>query len=447
MSPVQRRRCLLGAGLLGSLLLAVGGYGVGAPPDRLDVPLALPLCVAGVLLLVGSWWQLREATSRTVLLAAGLWSLPLLVAAPMFSRDLYAYAGQAHVVLSGLDPYVDGPSAAPGPLADEVDDVWFDTPSPYGPVFLRLAAGVVAVTGERPLLAAFGLRLLAVLGLCLLAWGLVRLAPSYGVPAGRALWLGVANPLVLLHGVAGGHNDLLMLGLLVAGLSLAPVSTAAAAAVITTGALVKAPAAVGLLFLPLLVAEPRLRAAAKTAAAAALTALVVTAVSGLGWGWLGTLDAGQARRSLFSVTTGLGTLTGHEELVQTAGLLLAAVLAGALLVRARATTAIAALGTALLIGVTLSPIVHPWYLLWGICVLAACTHRRAALGLAAGCAVACLLILPTGRHLIRPPLYGVPLLLVAACAATVWWRGERTAMGRTGAAATRTSTAADRIMG
>lgn len=434
MSPVQRTRGFLGAGLLGSALLTVGGYGVGAPPDRLDVPLALPMCAAGVLLLLGAWWPLRDTTARTVLIAAGLWSLPLLVAAPMFSRDLYAYAGQAQLVLSGLDPYLDGPSAAPGPLADEVDDVWIDTPSPYGPVFLRLAAGVVAVTGERPLPAAFGLRLLAVLGIALLAWGLVRLAPTYGVPVGRALWLGVANPLVLLHGVAGGHNDLLMLGLLVAGLALAPASVAGAAAVITLGALVKAPAALGLLFVPLLAAGTRWRNAVTAGVAAAATGLVLTAVTGLGWAWLSTLDAGQARRSLLSVTTGLGVLTGQATLFHLAGLLVAGVVGLVLLLRAGQRGAVPALGLALLVGVVLSPVVQPWYLLWGVCVLAACVGRRSALGLAVGCAVACLLILPSGRHVIRPPLYGVPLVLVAAAGLTVVARGRsglpRAAAGR-----------------
>ena len=175
-------RAVVGVGVLGSTALAVGGYSVGAPPDAAHLPGALALCVAGVALLLAAWWLLREGDARTVLTAAGLWSLPLLVTPPLFSRDLYAYAGQAHLVLSGLDPYAVGPSAAPGPLAAEVDPIWAGTPSPYGPVFLRLAAGLVALTGQHPLLAAFALRLLAVAGIALLAWGLLRLAPARAWP-------------------------------------------------------------------------------------------------------------------------------------------------------------------------------------------------------------------------------------------------------------------------
>jgi hypothetical protein len=410
-------------GLLGSVLLAVGGFGVGAPPARLDVPLALPMCVAGVLLLLVGWWQLRSAPVRAVLRTTGLWSLPLLVAAPLFSRDVYAYAGQAHLVLSGLDPYTHGPTDAPGPLSAEVDAVWSDAPSPYGPVFLRLAAGVVAVTGERPLLAAYGLRLLAVLGLGLLAWGLLRLVP---VDPGRALWLGVANPLLLLHGVAGAHNDLLMVGLLVAGLSCGPVL---GAVLITLAALVKAPAVIGLAFLPLLAAR-RVRAALLVAATAAVTAVSVTAVSGLGWGWVSTLDAGSARRSLLSVTTGVGAAVGAVDAAHVVGLVLAALLAGALLLRADRIGPVRALGLALLGIVLLLPTVQPWYLLWGVVVLAPVVSRREARALAAGCAVLCLLVLPSGRHLIRPSLYGVPMLLVGVAVTAVGVRGVREA--RTG---------------
>jgi hypothetical protein len=44
---------------------------------------------------------------------------------------------------------------------------------------------------------------------------------------------------------------------------------------------------------------------------------------------------------------------------------------------------------------------------------------RLAAGLAAGCVVLALLVLPSGRHVIRPPLYGVPMVLAAAAAVAV----------------------------
>ena len=424
-------RAVVGVGVLGSTALAVGGYSVGAPPDAAHLPGALALCVAGVALLLAAWWLLREGDARTVLTAAGLWSLPLLVTPPLFSRDLYAYAGQAHLVLSGLDPYAVGPSAAPGPLAAEVDPIWAGTPSPYGPVFLRLAAGLVALTGQHPLLAAFALRLLAVAGIALLAWGLLRLAPAYGVPAGRAVWLGVANPVVLLHGVGGGHNDLLMVGLMVLGLSLVPRSLVTASVVITAGGLVKAPALLALAFLPALAGGAWLRRTLTTAVAAAVTAALLTLVCGLGAGWTGTLSGGEARRSLLSLTTGLAVLIGHEGALHQAGTALAGLLVLALLVTARR-NALRHLGLAFGTAVLLAPVVQPWYLLWALPLLVVTVERRWAIGLAVGSTVLCLLILPSGRHLIRPPLYGVPLVLVSAASLIAGARGPRTPAGRIG---------------
>jgi hypothetical protein len=59
-------------------------------------------------------------------------------------------------------------------------------------------------------------------------------------------------------------------------------------------------------------------------------------------------------------------------------------------------------------------VVQPWYLLWALPVLAVAAGPRLTLGLAGASAVLCLLILPSGRHVIRPPLYGVPALVAIA---------------------------------
>lgn len=431
-------RRLLALGTAGSILLAVGGLGAGAMPAGYDGPLrgqvvlSTALCAIGVLLVLAAWWHLRRADSpRLVLRAAGLWALPLLVGPPLFSRDVYAYAGQARLVVLGLDPYTAGPASVPGPLSAGIDGVWADKPSPYGPLFLWLAGQLERVTGEHVVAAVLGLRLLAVAGLVLVAWGLPRLAAAHGVPPARALWLGLANPLVLLHLVAGAHNDALMIGLLVAGVAVAmttrlPARLVAAAVLVTLAALVKAPAAAGLAFLPLTVrgVPERVRAALAVAATAAATAFLVTAATGLGWGWVHTLDAGSARLSLFSPVTGLGLILdqlagGALDVVLLLGVLAGLAVSALLLLRADRLGPVRALGFALVAVVVLGPTVQPWYLLWGLVLLAAVVGRRTATAFAATCAVLCLLVLPSGRHLVRPPLYGVPALLAAAAAVLV----------------------------
>src|SRR5258708_14747284 len=65
------------------------------------------------------------------------------------------------------------------------------------------------------------LRQLEIAGVVLIAISLPALARAAGKDPARAVWLGVLNPLVLFHFIGGGHNDALMIGLIVAGLAVA----------------------------------------------------------------------------------------------------------------------------------------------------------------------------------------------------------------------------------
>ncbi len=431
-------RWALAGGTTGSALVAVGALGVGALPRarggqlgwlgvdalRETAParaVATGLVVTGVLLLLACWARLRPAGARSQLCAAAWWALPLLLAPPVFSRDVYAYAGQGALVWAGLDPYAVGPQAVPGPLADSVAPAYAGATSPYGPVFLGLAGRVVALTGQQVVPAVLLLRLLAVAGLLLVAWALPRLAPA---DPGRALWLGLANPLVLLHGVGGAHNEALMAGLLVAGLAVAGRGDrlACAAAVVTLGGLVKVPALAGLAVL----APPA--ALAPVALAGAATAAAATAATGLSPGWLRTSVQGVDAPSLLSPAYGLGRALQAAGVphglaaASTAGTLLGvAVAAGLLLSAGRLGPGrlgrLRALGGALVAVAALAPAVQPWYLLWGLFPLGAAAGPRTTRGLAAASAVLCLTLLPSGRPLLQGPTWGLPVLLAVAAAA------------------------------
>ncbi len=181
------------------------------------------------------------------MLVLAVWAAPLLIAPPLFSRDVYSYLAQGAMVDAHIDVYAYGPAHLGGPLADEVAPLWRHTGAPYGPVFLGVASALSDLTrGELPA-GLLGMRLIALLGVALMAAALPRLARHSGADPAAALWLGALNPLVLLHLVAGAHNDAIMLGLLGAGLVAAlgrwPVL---GAVLVTLAALVKAPAALGL---------------------------------------------------------------------------------------------------------------------------------------------------------------------------------------------------------
>ena len=70
--------------------------------------------------------------------------------------------------------------------------IWRDTPAPYGPLFVLLAA--LAVTLGGGLIGALAvLRLFAVAGVLLTALCLPGLARAAGAPTRRAAWLALAG--------------------------------------------------------------------------------------------------------------------------------------------------------------------------------------------------------------------------------------------------------------
>jgi alpha-1,6-mannosyltransferase len=377
----------------------------------------------GLALLIIAWWWLGrlvrgddEFEPPTLLVTLAIWAAPVLLAPPMFSRDVYSYLAQGAMVKAGLDVYHHGPSVLGGPLAAEVPAIWQHTTTPYGPAFLLLATAVAAVTGTHVVLGVFGMRLVALLGLALLALALPSLARRCGVSPAKALWLGVLNPLVLIHLVAGAHNDALMVGLLAAGLATTMARRPALGAILVTlAALVKAPAAVALVFVaPIWAAQLAgrwrgVRATLGTGLVAIGTAAVVTTAAGTGYGWVTALQTPVSKHN-WSLTSALGRATrllleaiGADVAPQAMSLWrwigLAVAMAAGLVVWLRRDQLgpIYALGLGLGAVVLFGPALRPWYLLWGLVPIAAAAPdgvlRRWAGWACAGLAV---VILPSG---------------------------------------------------
>ncbi|WP_203693470.1 polyprenol phosphomannose-dependent alpha 1,6 mannosyltransferase MptB [Catellatospora coxensis] len=406
-------RCLV-LGLAGSVALAGGGLAAGALPVRDTLAPALGLgelrqyqslglvcAYFGLALLAAAWWRLGRAvhggeppSPRGLLLVLAAWALPLVAMPPLFSRDVYSYLAQGAMVTAGLDVYDAGPSELGGPLLAEVPAIWQHTPTPYGPAFLSLAAGVSRFSASDVPLGVFGMRAVALAGVVLLIGCLPRLARACGVDPAAALWLGVLNPLVLLHLVSGAHNDAVMLGLLIAGLTAAAASRFTLAAVaITLACLVKAPAALGLVVVVWLwqrslrpaLSRPvaTLRALALTAGIGAATTALVTAVTGTGFGWVRSLTTPISAHN-WSLSSTVGRIT--RNLLESVGSDLAASAIPAWrwigLVAAAVATLLAwhhrrrlglvyALGLSLTALALLGPALRPWYLLWGLVPIAA----------------------------------------------------------------------------
>ena len=152
--------------------------------------------------------------------AALAWSAPLLLAPPLFSRDGWSYAAQGALTHLGLSPYIWTPSIFDGQIREGVDPLWMNTPTPYGPLPLAWGSFVAGVT-DNPWLMVVGYRVLALIGLAILAWAVPRLARATGQDAARASALVLACPLTIAQGVGGVHNDLIMAALMAAALAVA----------------------------------------------------------------------------------------------------------------------------------------------------------------------------------------------------------------------------------
>ncbi|MGW3465786.1 polyprenol phosphomannose-dependent alpha 1,6 mannosyltransferase MptB [Streptomyces olivaceoviridis] len=452
--PVDLRRCQV-MGLAGTAFLALGGETAGALPVRdllapasAQAALGLVEVYFGVVLLIAAWMLLgrlvrgpEPPTPRALLLVLAVWAAPLLLAPPLFSRDVYSYLAQGAMVDAHMDVYAHGPARLGGPLADEVAPMWRHTGAPYGPAFLALASALSALTRGEVLAGLLGMRLAALLGVALMAVALPRLARHSGADPAAALWLGALNPLVLLHLVAGAHNDALMLGLLGLGLVAARGRGSVVGAILVTlAALVKAPAVLGL---PVVVAlrvrsgRRPLPAVLTTAAASAATTVAATAVAGTGYGWIGALDTPVSPHN-WALTSLLGRATGALLVHLGSGLAPLAVPAWHLLGLAATAVAVLliwlrlrprpvyALGLSLLAVALFGPAIRPWYVLWGLFLIAAAApstsvrHRVAALA-----GVLALAVLPSGG----PADPGQLVLAVsgAALGVVVLWQAHQAA--------------------
>jgi alpha-1,6-mannosyltransferase len=371
---------------------------------------------------LGSHRMSRGQLDRTLL----LWMLPLLVAPPMYSKDVYSYLAQSQIAADGLDPYRVGP--APGLGLDHVftlsvPSLWRETPAPYGPLFLWVGSGISRLTGENIVAAVLCHRLLVLLGVVLIVWAVPRLARRCGVAEVSALWLGAANPLLLMHLVAGIHNEAMMLGLMLAGTEFAlrgvessrrllprPLSPwtlqrwgpllmlLLGTVLITMSSQVKLPSLLALGFVAMALAHrwgSTVKSFLLASGGLGLLSLAVMAVIGwasaLGFGWLSTLGTANVVRSWMSPPTLLALGTGQVGILLGLGDHTTAVLSltrgiGVLAIMVVVTWLLLAvfrgrlhpvggLGVAMGATVLLFPVVQPWYLLWAIIPLAAWATR------------------------------------------------------------------------
>ena len=398
----------------------------------------------GLVLLIRVWYGLMKALARRPGVPVrylgwilALWIVPMLVVAPIFSRDVYSYAAQGEMVSRHINPYDYGPyTLGAGPYVNPVDPLWLNTPAPYGPLFLLMDGFFADVSLHHMLATVVLLRLSAVAGVALIAACVPALARSFGKDHGPVYVMAVLNPLIILMLVGAAHNDALMLGLLVAGVTAAryrhPVWGVLLCAL---AAAIKVPAAIGVVYIgwewtgPGLSWRQRVRPLARAGAIGSAVVLGLSVVSGLGIGWIANLDTPGTVRSWLAPATGIGMLlSGVLHGAGLTGVPMATVLSGTrvlglsaaaglsvyLLFKSDRVGAVRAMGISMLLFVVLGPVVQPWYLTWGVVLLAPVAAGKLRAVLVALSALSPFIGLPGGRTLLDELIHYNPIAVAAA---------------------------------
>jgi hypothetical protein len=332
-----------------------------------------------VALMFGCWLAvlagLRALGTRTVLAAIVLLHAVFLLGPPLPLTDVFNYLNYARLGAEhGINPYVEVPATFP---ADPTYDfaTWHHLLSPYGPLFTLFSYALVplGVTGGY-----WALKLVtaaASLGCLALVW---RLAERRGADRLHAVAFVGLNPLVLVYGVGGVHNDFLMLALLLAGIAaLLAERPARAGAALVTAAALKGSAGLVLPFaFAGLKGAGRKRLAAGAAAAGALLlagSLLAFGLNGPGLDTQSSLVTPLSPANLLGLALGQGGATEWVRVL--AKVALAAALVALFLRAWRGADWIATAGWAMLALVVSLTWEMPWYVLW-VLPFAALGHSR-----------------------------------------------------------------------
>ncbi len=406
---------------------------------------SIVLVFGGLVLLMRVWLRLAEVVRlhpgspvKALWGMLTLWSLPMIVAPPLFSRDVFSYAAQGQMTSFKLSPYLFGPfTLGSGSWVAAVDPLWGNTPAPYGPLFLFLDGSLVKTTGHDWTATIVGLRLLEVAAVALLAVALPMLARGVRRDPGEALVLGALNPLVILTLIGGAHNDALMAALLVTGIGFAvrkhPIIGILFCA---SAAAIKAPAALGIVYIawtwlgPNISWRHKVRPFIIAGVTSVVTLSVFTFLAGFGFGWVRNLDAAGTVRSWAAPATasglaiadlsrqlGLHVTNGSViSVTRVIGLLAAVSLGAWLLLNADRRGWVRSLGESLIVFVILGPVVQPWYLVWGIMLLAVTYVGREHFWLLLMSIVGPFLGLPGGGQLLNALIHANSFAMIGALA-------------------------------
>jgi alpha-1,6-mannosyltransferase len=330
----------------------------------------------------------HQLSARPVLIGIACLNLLVLLAPPLLSTDMFSYMAYARIgAVYHFNPYLWGPSAISlDPLYHYIASQWVSTPSAYGPLFTVLSYAFAPLTIAANVVAYKSIAAISSLAIVLLIWNAARLRDLNPVKAVALVGL---NPVIVVYGVGGGHNDLLMLAILLTGVYvLLQQKERAGGALIVTAAAVKLTAG---LMLPFALAQggsersgPTRRRAILTGAGIAAGAIGVLSFAAFGIGPLhlpGTLQSVQSQGGVHSIPGLVLTMFGHVEAMSVVGPVLEVVLVGCLVWLVRRVWRgeldwITGAGWATVAMLSTASLLVPWYVAWVVPLAALSRDRR-----------------------------------------------------------------------
>lgn len=375
-------------------------------------------------------------TRYEMFLVAAAWMAPLVISPAVFSRDVYSYLAQGAILHVGMDPYHHGPIVLSHTsfrhLADAVSPFWWRTPAPYGPLFLGIVSLIVGVTGSNLVAGVIVVRVFALAGVALVALFAPRLARLLGADPLRALWIGAMSPLAALELVLAGHNDALMAGLVLAGVTLAIEGRyRTGIALCAVAAVVKLPTLAAVVFLAIVWVRSEHSTKRRLGTffeAGAITAVViggVSAATGVGLGWfsaavltvpgkvhLAITPVTQLGWTIGPVLRALGAQVSDRDVASGFGVAadIALIIFGALLLyRTRRTNVVVNLGVFFVAVALFGPAAWPWYFIWGLALLVCVVDFQQSIAVPALVVVSVFLVKPDG--ILALPVGSSPVVL------------------------------------
>lgn len=231
----------------------------------------------------------RRVSPKVAIALVAVLNVIVFVGPVLISTDVFSYIAYSRMgLLHGVNPYIHGPVAIKhDPIFKYVGTDWLTATTAYGPLYTIISYPIAPL---GLIASVWGMKVEDLIAAAVTLWLTWRCAVRRDLNPVPALLVVGANPLWVIYGMGGSHNDIVMMAFMMGAVALTLAERdLGAGATIVAGAFVKATA---IALLPFMVLARRSR---RQIAGAALAAV---ACAGVGFVLFGINGA-----DIFSILT------------------------------------------------------------------------------------------------------------------------------------------------